>query len=321
VPWSRAPVSVILTAAHEESTIGRALEALLPQLSGGDELLVVCPDTATAAAVAAYTPAQANGQRDRQDAQAPAPRVLRDEGRGKPAALNLAMAAARHDLVVLTDGDVTVGPGALASLLAPFGDPRVGATTGHPLPTDSRASMLGYWAHLLTEAGAHARRLERDRAGGYLECSGYLYAVKRGLLDPLPEDALAEDGMISRMVWGRGALIRYASNAAVFVKYPSTYRDWLSQKVRSAGGYAQRYTAPPPARTRPARSAARGRSFWEEVRTGAARAWRYPRTARERWWTVLLFAARLHVWLLILWRVRIARLPHTTLWRRVETTK
>ena len=36
-----------------------------------------------------------------------------------------------------------------------------------------------------------------------------------------------------------GYRIRYAPEAQVFVKYPTTYRDWLRQKVRSAGGYAQ----------------------------------------------------------------------------------
>jgi hypothetical protein len=132
----------------------------------------------------------------------------------------------------------------------------------------------------------------------------------------LPEDALAEDGLVSQGVWRKGARIRYVPEAVVFVKYPSTYSDWLRQKVRSAGGYAQRYHD-----AAPLLPAARGRSFWEEVRTGTARAWGYPRNARERWWTLLLFAARLHVWLLILWRVRIARLPHRTLWKRVETTK
>ncbi len=312
----RPPVSLIVTTAHEQRTIGAALDALLPQLAQDDEVVVVCPDDDTAHAVLARA---ALGE----GVGAPV-RLLRDEGRGKPAALNLAIAAARHDLVVLTDGDVTVGPGALDQLLGPFGDPIVGAVTGHPLPLDSRATLFGYWAHLLTEAGAHVRRVERDQSGAYLECSGYLYAVRRPLLSPLPEDALAEDGLISRMVWERGGRIRYAPTALVFVKYPSTYHDWLRQKVRSAGGYAQKHTisvALAPRRPTAARRGVGGRSFWEEVKTGTARAWSYPRTARERAWTILLFAARLHVWLLIMWRVRIARLPLSAMWKRVETTK
>ncbi|GAC1434382.1 MAG: hypothetical protein NVSMB65_08390 [Chloroflexota bacterium] len=311
----RPPASIILTAAHEERTLNYALDALMPQVSGRDEVLVICPDDATASVAQARAAAGTGSTRLR---------VLRDAGRGKPAALNLAIAAAQHDVLVLTDGDVAVGPGALTALLALLREPRVGAASGHPLPVDSRASLFGYWAHLLTDAGAHARRLERDRQGAFLECSGYLYAVRRSLLDPIPENALAEDGIISRMIWDHGGQIRYVPTAVVFVKYPSTYSDWLRQKVRSAGGYAQQYAVrgtPPGGVRRRARPAPRARSFREEVRAGTSRALAYPRTMRERWWTLLLFAARLHVWLLILWRVRIARLPLAVLWKRVETTK
>ncbi len=281
------PVSVILTAAHEERTIGRALDTLLPQLTGDDEVLIVCPDDSTARAATTQMAVEATRRRTAM----PGVRVIHDEGRGKPAALNLAMAEARHDTLVLTDGDVVVEPGAIAPLLAPFAEPGVGATSGHPVPIDRRDTMLGYWAHLLTEAGAHARRMQRDRQGAYLECSGYLYAVKHSLLDPLPEEALAEDGLISRMVWQRGARIRYAA------------RRWCLSSIPrpTAIGYARRcavlvdmhsvcrQTAGASAR-RPARGRARGRSFWEEVRGGTLSAWSYPRTRRERWWTLLLFA-------------------------------
>src|SRR5579864_5150477 len=88
-------VSCILTAYKEFRTVGRAIEALLEQNWPCDyEILVVCPDEATAAVVKTYR------QRS--------PRVflLTDEGKGKPAALNLALTQVRGDICVFTDGDV-----------------------------------------------------------------------------------------------------------------------------------------------------------------------------------------------------------------------
>jgi cellulose synthase/poly-beta-1,6-N-acetylglucosamine synthase-like glycosyltransferase len=172
--------------------------------------------------------------------------------------------------------------------------------------------MLGYWSHLLTDAGAHAERLKRDAAGAFFVCSGYLYAIRAGLVAHIPEAALADDAVVSHLIGEQGCRVRYAPQAEVFVKYPTTYRDWLKQRVRSAGGYAQPIIT---------RSPLRMRSFRHEVTSGTLRALRYPQNVREFVWTLALFAARLHLWLLILWRVRVLHQPLEQLWQRVESTK
>ncbi len=274
-----------------------ALEALIAQYGcPKPEILVICPDDVTASVASTFRQV----------------RVLRDQGHGKPAALNLGLSAATGDIVVMTDGDVYVGPGALAALLEPFADPTVGAVSGRPISISPRNTMLGYWSHLLADAGAHEERLRRDRKGIFLVCSGYLYAIRQGIIPAIPEDALAEDAVISHMIAERGYQIRYAPAAAVFVKYPQTYQDWLKQKVRSGGGYVQPIIAASPLRMR---------SFRHEVVAGTWRALTYARTLREWCWTWLLFAARLHLWLLILLRVRLQRQRLAELWQRVESTK
>lgn len=295
-------VSVLLTAYREAATVGAALEALLSQVdtpearAAVNEIIVVCPDDETASVATSY----------------PGVTVLRDPGKGKPAALNLGLKAASGQIIVLTDGDVVVDKRSLKALLAPFGDPQTGAVSGRPISISPRETMLGYWSHLLTEAGAHTERLERDEAGQFLVCSGYLYAIRAGLIDRIPEEALAEDAVVSHLIVQQGYRTRYAPEARVFVKYPTTYQDWLKQKVRSAGGYAQPIIA---------RSPLRMRSFWYEAVNGTWRALQYARDQRELVWTLVLMAARLHLWLLIFWRIRVQRQPLATLWKRVETTK
>ena len=290
-------ISILVTAFREADTIRRALEALIAQVCAPEaEIIVICPDDETAEAASGFSQVL----------------VVRDPGRGKPAALNLGLQKARGELIVMTDGDVWIEPGALDALLAPFSDPQVGAVSGRPISASPRDTMLGYWSHLLTDAGAHDERTERDRRGEFMVCSGYLYAIRASLAQPIPEDALAEDAVVSRQVAEQGGRIRYAPDAHVAVRYPVTYRDWLIQKVRSAGGYVQPVVT---------RSRFQMRSFWREATAGPWRALTYARSPRELVWTILLAGARLHLWLLIYWRVRIQNQPLTRLWQRVESTK
>jgi len=293
-------LSIVITAYQEENTVGRAIESFLVQELPEDyELLIVCPDDLTAAVAAQFASRNKRVQ------------LLRDAGKGKPSALNLAMGAARGDIVVLSDGDVYVAPGAVQALLAPFEDPRVGIVSGRPVSVDSRDTMLGYWSHLLVDAGAHRQRELRNSRGEFLECSGYLYAFRHSLIKPLPEDVLAEDGLVSHMVWEQGYQTAYAAQAVVYVKFPGTYEDWIKQKVRTAGGYIQPYL----------RGSAGMKSFRSEAAHGTLAALRYARSLQELLWTLGLFAARVHVWLRV-WRdVRWRKKSFTTLWQRVDSTK
>jgi len=293
-------LSIVITAYREPNTIGRAIEAFLAQALPEDhELLVVCPDEETSLVVAEYA------------ARSDRLRHVRDQGHGKPAAVNLALGEARGDVLVLSDGDVYVGGESVQALLAPLEDPQVGIVSGRPVSVSPRDTMLGYWSHLLVDAGAHRQRLLRHQRGEFLECSGYLYAFRRHLVRPVPEDALAEDGLISRMVWEQGFRTAYAPQAEVYVKYPTSLGDWVRQKTRTSGGYAQPY----------AKGAPGIKSFRSEALHGAWAALRYARNLRELWWTLLLFAARLYIWLRVWVDVRVRKRPFGDVWQRVESTK
>jgi len=293
-------LTILITAYREEKTIGRAIEAFLTQdLPQDYELLVVCPDDETAGVLAKYAAGNNRIQH------------LRDEGKGKPAALNLALRVAKGEIVILSDGDVYVGPGAVRALRAAFDNPQIGIVSGRPVSLSPRETMLGYWSRLLVDAGAHRQRSLRARRGEFLECSGYLYAFRRSLVGPIPTDSLAEDGLISYMVWQQGFGTAYAPEALVYVKYPTFYQDWMKQKIRSAGGYAQRYA-----------KGWRGmKSFRREAVDGTWSAIQYARNLKELWWTLLLFAARVHVWLRVWWDVKWRKEPFTAVWQRVNSTK
>jgi cellulose synthase/poly-beta-1,6-N-acetylglucosamine synthase-like glycosyltransferase len=105
---------------------------------------------------------------------------------GQTAAQNRIMAESRSEVVILTDAETRFEPGCLAALVAPFADPRVGATTGVLLWRnlgDTRTSRHEgfYWSYEQS-----VRRAE-SRAGWLTAATGALLALRRELIEPVPE--------------------------------------------------------------------------------------------------------------------------------------
>ncbi len=295
-------LSIIITAFKEPKTIIRAIKAFLNQgIEDEFEILIVCPDRETQQIALEY--ARKN----------PKIRLIKDKGQGKPQALNLAFTRAQGDILILSDGDVYIGENSVSELVKPLKNSKIGASSGRPISLNSRDTLLGFWSCLLTNAGAHLERLNRANQGKFLACSGYLYAIRKGIVQKIPEKVLSDDVIISHIIWQKGYKIVYSPEAKVYVKYPSNFRDWLTQKRRSAGGYMQinKYFKNPP----------RMRSFSREIISGTFKALSYPKTLKEFWWTLLLFFARLYLWVIIFWDQRIKKPGFEEMWKRVESTK
>lgn len=292
--------SILIFSNHEPRTIERAIFSCVKEVGQDDyELIVIAPDKETEQIVRYFQKVNS--------------RIiyLKDEGKGKPAAVNLAITRAQSDILIFTDGDVFVGNGSIRKLLAPLEqDEIVGAVSGHPVPQNSRANKFGFWAHILTQAGAHEMRLERQSKGESIEASAYLMGVRKSLIEPLPEDTFADDQLISYMVLKKEYRIAYASDALVHVKYPTNFHDWKLQKVRSVAGYYQSY----------ARHQDSMRSGLKEA-SGLKRLLAYPKNIREFWWLKQLIVARGIVWLSAWWAVNVKKKSFGTIWKRVESTK
>ncbi len=294
-------ISVIVTAFREEKTIGTALNALVNNpMKEPLEILVTCPDKPTAEAVKKYQKKQRNI------------RLLKDPGKGKPVALNLALKKVKGKIIILTDGDVRIANDSLMNLVAPFKDKAVGAVSGRPISTNARNNMLGYWSHLLTDVGAHATREKLSKKGKFIVCSGYLYAIRAGIIKSIPLDSLSDDAIISSMIAEKGYKIAYAPKSKVFIKYPTNFKDWIAQKKRSAGGYTQIKKL--------AKSKITMRSFVKES-TGVLRAFSYAKNMKEFVWTGALVVTRVYLWTRILIDLKIKKEAFKKTWKRIESTK
>jgi len=286
-------ISVIVTTYKEPKTLSRAIASILNQIPQDKkiEIVVVGPDKQTEAVVQKFS------------SRYSFVKYIQDRGEGKPAALNLAFKRAKGNIIISTDGDVVVGSNAIKNLIHPFKNKDIGATSGRPISTNKRNTILGYWSHFLTNA-AHQMRIKKD----IWPCSGYLYAF-RNIIKNIPPNALSEDGLITQMIRNKGYLIKYCPKAEVYVKYPNNFKDWFKQKIRSAGGYVQ------VAETK------KMRNIRQEGRDGVKLFFEYPKNIKEFFWTILLYKARIYLWLIIFWRIKIKKEKFNAIWKRIESTK
>jgi cellulose synthase/poly-beta-1,6-N-acetylglucosamine synthase-like glycosyltransferase len=290
-------ISIIITSYKEPETIGRAIEAIAEQKLPDNEIIVVAPDMETLAEAGKLRQKYKNL------------RLIQDAGKGKSAALNLAVSKAKGDILVLTDGDVYVGNDSILSLLTPFTDGKIGAVSGNPVSLNSKDDKFGFWAHVLTKV-ADERRVYASEHNLRFFCSGYLFAIRKKLFPNLPEDLLAEDGYISHKVYKEGFEIAYSSESRVFVKYPDNFDDWIKQKKRSAGGYNQIKKI----------IGVEIRSFKKEY-SGALSFFKYFKGLKELLWLFELFAARVYLWFIIYRDIDVKNQSHHKIWQRVESTK
>jgi len=299
-------VSVIITSSHEPQTIGKALLSILNQDSSEIlEILVVAPDEKT---LEAARKTAANHQKIK---------FVKDPGQGKPTALNLALKKVKGEILVLTDGDVEVAPQALSHLLEPFGfaqgmpfsDSKVGGSCGRPIPINNRNTILGFWSYFLTDS-AHQIRLIRSQNNQFIELSGYLLAIRKSLISPIPPNTLADDSYLSHLIAKAKFKTAYVPEAKVFVKYPTNLSDWFKQKRRSTFEFWQKEYLNDQSMRSPLKEAWWGLKF----------AKKFPKNLKEIFWLSLLFLARIILWLQIFF---LSLFPsfRKKLWVRIESTK
>jgi ceramide glucosyltransferase len=137
-------------------------------------------------------------------------------GNLKVANLQNMLPAARHDLVVVADSDMRVGPDYLAAVAAPFADPEIGLVTClyRALPT------AGTWSRLAAMHINHSflpQVLVAAALGPQAGCFGATLALRRGTLTEIGglaaiADALADDyalGAAVRRIGRKVALSPY----------------------------------------------------------------------------------------------------------------
>ena len=168
--------------------------------------------------------------------------VHSEEQRGKAAALNAALPLADGEVVVFADARQRLDTDAIRHLVADLADPSVGVAGGELLLADAddgAADGVGlYWRYekLL-------RRLESD-IHSMLGASGALYAIRRELLAPIPDDTILDDMLIPLRAVLAGQRVVFEPRAQAFDKACHPAREYR-RKVRTLAGNYQLLTQMP----------------------------------------------------------------------------
>jgi cellulose synthase/poly-beta-1,6-N-acetylglucosamine synthase-like glycosyltransferase len=222
------PLTLIVCALNEERVIRAKLENCLALDYPPDKLTVVVIDDGstdgTAAAVRAYEP---RGIR----------LVSQPARRGKAANLNEAAPAAATPIVAFSDANVMYRADALRRLMGAFRDPCVGGATGRVVLAGSaeefRAAEEQYYS---LEWTIHAASTHIWSMAG---CDGAMYALRRELFRPVPEDTLIEDFVHALAVVRQGWRMVFVPEAAGWEQGPQSLSEEWRRKVRIAAGAAQ----------------------------------------------------------------------------------
>jgi biofilm PGA synthesis N-glycosyltransferase PgaC len=188
---------VVVPAYLEREVIGAKIADLRAQEYPGPlQLLVVAEDPDTAAAAT--------------DAGA---EVIQPEGRvGKCEAINLAVKASVHPIVVITDANTRLAPGSLAALARWFDEPTVGAVAGEKREEGGGQGL--YWRF------ESWLKSNESRNGTTIGLVGELAAVRKSIYRPIPADVVVDDFWMGLDVVEEGYEVRYEPEA-VAVEHPS----------------------------------------------------------------------------------------------------
>ena len=159
-------------------------------------------------------------------------RILDLPRSGQTAAQRSIFGAARGDVVVLSDAETRFAPGCLAALVEPFGDPRVGAATGHlawldPDRTETSRNEGAYWRY-----EQWVRRIESE-AGWLTAVTGALLAVRASTYRPVPDHA-SMDHVLPLAVRDQGLLVVAVPAAKASDRTVGGLREQFRNRSRTA---------------------------------------------------------------------------------------
>ncbi len=158
---------------------------------------------------------------------------------GKPAALNAAIPEATGEILVLTDVRQELAHDCVRKLVNCFADPKVGVASGHLIirqgKTHSESDVGLYWRYE-TWIRDHLSRMD-----SIFGATGPIYAIRKDLARPLPEDILLDDMALPLGAFFQGfrSIVEPAAKA---YDVPTCRSVEFHRKVRTLAGNWQLLT-------------------------------------------------------------------------------
>jgi len=158
--------------------------------------------------------------------------------RGKAAVLNDTVPTATGEIVVMADARQQFDRGALRALVANFADERVGAVSGELMMTAGVGAAVGEGVGFYWRYEKFIRRQE-SRANSTVGATGAIYAIRRALFEPIPDDTLLDDVLIPLRMVKAGYRVVFEPGARAYDAASATAKQEFVRKVRTIAGTFQ----------------------------------------------------------------------------------
>lgn len=165
--------------------------------------------------------------------------IYSPERRGKTAALNHGLALVKSELVVMTDANTMLNPESIQEIVRCFMDPKVACVAGekrvaarHEGQAAAESEGL-YWKYEST-----LKRWDGELYSA-MGAAGELCAIRRSLYEPMPENALLDDFVMSLRMVDKGYKIAYTSEAYAMEYGSANLEEESKRKRRIAAGGLQ----------------------------------------------------------------------------------
>ena len=165
--------------------------------------------------------------------------VYSPERRGKAAALKHGIKEVKTEIVMMTDANTMLNPGAVREIVRLMQDPKVGCVSGEKkvmAKSDSDEAAQGeglYWKYEST-----LKRLDGELYSA-MGAAGELCVIRRQLMTDVPDDTLLDDFFISMEIVRTGYKIAYTSKAYAMEYGSADLHEESKRKRRIAAGGLQ----------------------------------------------------------------------------------
>lgn len=234
-------VSMIITAYNEEKNIKSKLENVMNLDYPADKFeVIVVSDASTDKTdeIVHEFEIQSHTQNTSSIAVVPVKLIKMPIRGGKAKALNFAVLEAKGNIIVLSDTRQLYDRNAIRELVSNFSDPSVGAVSGELYLENPEGGGVGEGVGIYWKYEKLMRKME-SRLYSTSGATGAIYAIRKELFKPIPDDTILDDVVIPMNIVLNGYRVVFDEKACAYDRVANTAKQELTRKIRTLCGNYQ----------------------------------------------------------------------------------
>jgi cellulose synthase/poly-beta-1,6-N-acetylglucosamine synthase-like glycosyltransferase len=164
--------------------------------------------------------------------------LVEKERKGKASAINIILNKCKSKVLVMEPADTIPQNSSLRTLVLPFKQKSIGATSGTEIPINSERSVMGWIPHIQWKLFDYVSESENKNNNYYRLC-GEFCAIRTGIVNAIPETIVNDDAYIGLQIKRAGYNIIFVPRARVIGKGPTNVKEYVTQRRRVIYGHMQ----------------------------------------------------------------------------------